>query len=52
MKRVDFTEMKAGTQEEYLLPDKYEQNYINGTADRIINLIKDLNPTLERSQIF
>ena len=35
MKTVNFTEMKSSTKDEYLLLDKYEQDYINGTADRI-----------------
>ncbi len=43
MKTVKFTEMKNGTEEEYLLLDKYEQEYINGTADRILNFMKGLN---------
>ena len=42
MKSVKFTEMKNGTKEEYLLLDEYEQNYINGTADRILNFMKGL----------
>ena len=33
MKTVNFIQMKDGTKDEYLLLDKYEQNYINGTAD-------------------
>ena len=47
MKTVNFTEMKKGTKEEYLLLDKYEQNYINGTADRILKFMKGLTKTLE-----
>ena len=47
MKTVNFTEMKLGTKEEYLLLDEYEQEYINGTADRILNFMKGLNSTLE-----
>ena len=47
MKTVNFTEMKSGTKDEYLLLDKYEQEYINGTADRIINFLKGLTATLE-----
>ena len=47
MKSVKFTEMKNGTKEEYLLLDEYEQNYINGTADRILNFMKGLTQTLE-----
>ena len=47
MKTVNFTEMKSGTKDEYHLLDKYEQEYINGTADRILNFMKSLNSTLE-----
>ena len=47
MKTVNFTEMKSGTKDEYLLLDKYEQEYINGTADRILNFMKNLTATLE-----
>ena len=51
MKTVKFTEMKAGTKEEYILLDKYEQSYINGTADRILNFMKGLTGTLEGYKI-
>ena len=51
MKTVNFTEMKSGTKDEYLLLDKYEQEYINGTADRILNFMKGLNSTLEGYKI-
>ena len=51
MKTVNFTEMKNGTKEEYLLLDKYEQNYINGTADRILKFMKGLTQTLEGYKI-
>ena len=51
MKTVNFTEMKAGTKEEYLLLDKYEKSYINGTADRILNFMKGLTGTLEGYKI-
>ena len=51
MKTVKFTEMKAGTKEEYLLLDKYEQDYISGTADRILNFMKGLTATLEGYKI-
>ena len=51
MKTVNFTEMKAGTKDEYLLLDKYEQEYIDGTADRIINFMKGLTSTLEGYKI-
>ena len=51
MKIVNFTEMKSGTKDEYLLLDKYEQEYINGTADWILNFMKGLTSTLEGYKI-
>ena len=47
MKTVNFTEMKNGTKDEYLLLDEYEQKYIDGTADRILKFMSGLNSTLE-----
>ena len=43
--------MKKGTKEEYLLLDDYEQDYIKGTADRIIKFLGGLNQTLEGYKI-
>jgi predicted HD phosphohydrolase len=43
--------MKDGTKDEYLLLDKYEQEYIDGTADRILNFMKGLTSTLEGYKI-
>ena len=51
MSTVKFTEMKYGSKDDYLLLDKYEQKYINGTADRIINFMSRLNSTLEGNKI-
>ena len=51
MKTVNFTEMKKGTKEEYLLLDHYEQKYINETADRILKFMKGLTQTLEGYKI-
>ena len=51
MKTVNFTQMKDGTKDEYLLLDKYEQDYINNTADRILNFMKGLTSTLEGYKI-
>ena len=51
MKTVNFTEMKKGTKDEYLLLNEYEQNYINGTADRILKFMKGLTKTLEGYKI-
>ena len=47
MEKVNFTEMKNGTKEDYLLLDKYEKKYIESTADRLINFMSGLNNTLE-----
>ena len=51
MSTVKFTEMKNGTKEEYLLLDKYEQKYIEGTAQRILKFMSGLNSTLEGYKI-
>ena len=51
MKTVNFTEMKNGTKDEYLLLDEYEQDYIKGTADRILKFMKGLTKTLEGYKI-
>ena len=36
MKKVNFTEMKNGTKEDYQLLEKYEKNFERETADRIL----------------
>ena len=51
MKTVKFTQMKDGSNEEYLLLDEYEKEYINGTADRILKFMKGLTSTLEGYKI-
>tara|TARA_B100000989_G_scaffold287627_1_gene257442 strand:+ start:1535 stop:2092 length:558 start_codon:yes stop_codon:yes gene_type:complete len=51
MKIVNFTEMKNGTEEEYLLLDEHERDYINGTADRILKFMGGLNSSLEGYKI-
>jgi len=51
MKTVNFTEMKNGSKEDYLLLDKHEKKYIEGTADRLIKFMSELNDTLEGYQI-
>ena len=51
MKTVNFTKMIEGTKEEYLLLDEYEQDYINGTADRILKFMSGLTETLEGYQV-
>jgi len=47
MKTVNFTEMKNGSKEDYLLLDKHEKKYIECTADRILKFMGGLNSTLE-----
>ena len=51
MSTVKFTEMKHGSKDDYLLLDKYEQEYIDGTANRLINFMSGLNSTLEGYKI-
>ena len=51
MKSVNFTEMKNGSKEDYLLLDKHEKKYIEGTADRLIKFMSGLSNTLEGYQI-
>jgi len=51
MSKVKFTAMKDGSKEDYLLLDKHEQAYIQGTADRIIKFMGGLNSTLEGYQV-
>ena len=46
MEKVKFTQMKDGTKDDYLLLDKHEKKYIEGTADRIIKFMSGLNDTL------
>jgi len=51
MSTVKFTEMKNGSKEDYLLLDKYEQEYINGASDRILKFMHGLNSSLEGYKI-
>ena len=51
MQRVKFTQMKDGTKEDYLLLEKHEKKFIEGTADRLIKFLSGLNSTLEGYQI-
>ncbi len=51
MERVKFTQMKYGTKEDYLLLERHEKKYIEGTADRLIKFMSSLNSTLEGYQI-
>ncbi len=51
MKTVNFTEMKNGSREDYLLLDNHERKYIEGTADRLIKFMSGLSNTLEGYKI-
>ena len=51
MEKVKFTQMKYGTREDYLLLEKHEKKYIEGTADRLIKFMSSLNSTLEGYQV-
>ena len=51
MKKVNFTEMKNGSKEDYQLLDKYEKSFERQTADRIIKYLASQTTTLEGYQI-
>jgi len=51
MERVKFTQMKDGTIEDYLLLEKHEKKYIEGTSYRLIKFMSSLSTTLEGYQI-
>ena len=51
MKTVNFTEMKNGSKEDYLLLDKHEKKFVENTADRIIKFMGELTKTLEGYKI-
>ena len=42
MKTVKFIEMKDGDKEDYELLAKFEDKFIEGTADRVIRILKGL----------
>ena len=51
MKKVNFTEMKNGTKEDYQLLDKYEKSFERQTSERIIKYLTSQTTTLEGYQI-
>jgi predicted HD phosphohydrolase len=51
METAKFVQMKDGTKEDYLLLEKHEKKYIEGTADRLIKFMSGLSNTLEGYQI-
>ena len=51
MVKVKFTQMKEGTKEDYLLLDKLEKKFVEGTADRILKTMQGLTSGLVGYQI-
>ncbi len=51
MKTVNFTEMKSGSKDDYLLLNKHEKKFVENTADRIIKFMSELTKTLEGYKI-
>ena len=51
MKKVKFTKMKDGTQEDYKLLEKYEKNFERDTANRILKYLSTQTSTLEGYKI-
>ena len=46
MKTVNFTEMKSGSKEDYLLLNNHSKKFVKNTADRIIKFMSELTKTL------
>ena len=51
MKKVNFTEMKNGTKEDYQLLERYEKKFERQTADRILKYLASQTSTLEGYQL-
>ena len=51
MKKVNFTEMKNGSREDYELLEKYEKSFERKTADRLLKYLASQTTTLEGYQI-
>ena len=51
MEKVKFVEMKDGDKEDYDLLAKFEDKYIEGTADRVIRILKSLDSSLGGYQV-
>jgi len=51
MKTVNFTKMKRGNKEDYLLLDKHEKKFVEGIADRLLSFMNNLSTTLEGYKI-
>lgn len=51
METVQFTRMADGTAEEYALLDQYEHEYIKGTAERVLDLLRGLGGSMSGYKI-
>lgn len=51
MERVNFTQMRDGTREEYDFLTKHEIAYTKGTADRLLRALRDLDESLSGYQV-
>ncbi len=51
MEKVKFTKMKEGTKEDYLLLNKFEKKFIEGTSNRILKTMQELTSGLLGYQI-
>ena len=51
METVSFTEMKHGTQQDYVLLDRCEQEHAASVADRLLSALSQLKHGLGSSQI-
>ena len=46
MEEVKFNEMKDGDKEDYDLLVKFEDKFVEGTSDRLIRILKNLDSSL------
>jgi predicted HD phosphohydrolase len=46
IKEVKFTQMKDGDEDDYKLLTKFEDEFVEGTSDRLIRVLKGLNSSL------
>tara|TARA_Y100000590_G_C15725255_1_gene1014985 strand:+ start:2761 stop:3318 length:558 start_codon:yes stop_codon:yes gene_type:complete len=51
MEKVKFTQMKDGDKEDYQILKNFEDEYIEGTADRVIRVLKGLDTSLGGYQV-
>ena len=51
MKKVEFTQMKDGTKDDYLLLEKHEKKFLEETPSRILKYMSSLTSTLDGYQV-